>query len=69
MSASDATNISHAVARDQGRRKPDVVQFIVYDLVDPNEQPYATFRFYYRSEGECVQDESTSAKRTDRVYR
>lgn len=54
MSASDMNNISHTVARDKGTRKEDVIRFIFYDLVDPAEQPYATFRFYYRSEGEFL---------------
>ena len=49
---SDMTNVSHTVARDLGKRKLEVIKFVDYKKVIQDEAPYATFRFYYRDEGE-----------------
>ena len=46
----DLTKVSHTVARDAGKKYKKYVDVTRYELVDPNERPYAIFKFYYRSE-------------------
>ncbi|KAK3719927.1 hypothetical protein LTR37_004050 [Vermiconidia calcicola] len=51
VKASDLTKVSHTASRDYGKTKVGPSNTIFYDYMDSRkEKPYATFKFYYRSE-------------------
>ena len=51
MDSPDLSKLSHTAARDAGRRRANRIDLVYYEPFTPGgEKPYATFRFYYRSE-------------------
>ncbi|KAK3717593.1 hypothetical protein LTR37_005659 [Vermiconidia calcicola] len=51
VKASDLSKVSHTATRDYGKTKVGPSNTIFYDYMDSRkEKPYATFKFYYRSE-------------------
>lgn len=51
MTASDLKEVSHTVKREKGKTKLDnMKRFIDWKLYDPDERPYAVFKFHYKSE-------------------
>lgn len=51
-SASDLKDVSHTIVHKKGKTKMDrMMEFIGWSCIDdPEKEPYAVFRFYYKSE-------------------
>ena len=50
VTAKDADKVSHTTGRNMGQERGRMIEYIEYELVDPGDEIFATFHFFYRSE-------------------
>ena len=58
LGGKDLSTVTHTAARDKGKKRVNYTSTVFYEYLNRDEKPWATFRFYYRGEGQY--DFSTS---------